>query len=115
MTDKMCNSCNKHPVAVNYTRKGKTYYRKICYYCIKAKKNSKDQAVQLLKKSGYKKKTVCDRCGFVAKTPEQIRIHFRDNNKYNVSLNNIRSYCVNCVIEVKNNPAADKRTILADF
>lgn len=115
MTEKMCNICNKHPVAKNYVRKGKTYYRKICYYCIKEKKNQKKEAVQLLKKSGYRMKTNCDRCGFVAKATEQIRIHFRDNNKYNVSLSNLRSYCVNCIIEVKNNPAADKRTILPDY
>lgn len=115
MTQKICTHCGKHPVTVNYVRNGRTYYRKICYYCIKESKRLKDQTVQLLKKSGYKKKTTCDRCGFVSKTPEQIRIHFKDQNPYNVSLNNLRSYCVNCVIEVKNNPAADKRTILADY
>ena len=115
MTQKTCSNCGKHPVAVNYTRNNKVYYRKICYYCIKDKKDQKNQAKQLLKKSGYTKKTVCDRCGFVAKTPEQIRIHFKDSNVYNVSLSNLRSYCMNCFIEVKNNPAADKRTILADY
>jgi len=115
MTEKTCTKCNKHPVTVNYVRKGKVYYRKFCYYCIKEKKQNKDQAVQLLKKSGYKKKTTCDRCGFISKTPEQIKIHFRDGNNYNVSLNNLRSYCFNCFIEVKNNPTADKRSILADF
>lgn len=115
MTEKLCSTCKKHHVAVNYTRNNKTYYRKICYYCIKKKKQSKNQAAQLLKRSGYKKKTICDRCGFVAKTPEQIKIHFRDRNELNTSSTNIRSYCFNCIIEVKNNPAADKRTILPDY
>jgi len=115
MSQKSCTNCGKHPIAVNYTRNGKTYYRKICYYCIKKQKQSKDQATQLLKKSGYKKKTACDRCGFKSKTPAQIKIHFRDQNPYNVSLSNIRSYCVNCVVEIANNPEADKRSILADY
>lgn len=115
MTNKKCESCKEHPVTVNYVRNGRTYYRKVCYYCIKKKKQNKDQAIQLLKKSGYKKKTVCDRCGFKSKTLDQIKIHFRDQNPYNVSLTNLRSYCVNCIIEINNNPAADKLTILADY
>lgn len=115
MTSKKCESCREHPVTVNYVRNGRTYYRKVCYYCIKKKKQSKDQATQLLKKSGYKKKTICDRCGFKSKTPTQIKIHFRDQNVYNVSLSNIRSYCINCIVEVTNDPAADRRDILADY
>ena len=115
MTLKNCKACNKHPVTVNYVRNGKTYYRKICYYCTKEKKQAKHQINQQLKKSGYRKKITCDRCRFVSKTPDQIKIHFRDGNLYNASLNNLRSYCINCIIEVKNNPAADKRSIIADF
>ena len=115
MTLNTCKICNKNPVTVNYVRNGKTYYRKICYYCTKEKKQAKHQINQQLKKSGYRKKITCDRCRFVSKTPDQIKIHFRDGNLYNASLNNLRSYCINCIIEVKNNPAADKRSIIADF
>jgi glutaredoxin len=115
MTQNICKSCNTHPVTVNYVRNGKTYYRSICYYCTKEKKKARSQIKQLLKKSGYRKKAVCDRCNFVSKTLDQIKVHYRDGNLYNVSSNNLRSYCINCVIEVKNNPAADKRSIIADF
>lgn len=115
MSIPICNTCGNHPVTVNYVRNNKTYYRKMCYYCIKEKKKNKDQLVQLLKKSGYKIKKTCDRCNFVSKTTDQIKIHFKDRNPYNVSPTNLRSYCVNCVIEVKNNPAADNKTIIADF
>ena len=115
MSTKQCQICNEQPVTVNYVRNGKTYYRKLCYYCIKEKKQKKKQAILLLKKSGYKKKTICDRCNFVSKTPDQIKIHFKDRNPYNVLSNNLRSYCINCIIEVKNNPAADRQTILADY
>lgn len=115
MSQKSCTNCGKHPVAVNYTRNGKIYYRKICYYCIKKKKQEKDQRYQLFKKSGYKKKTVCDRCGFISKTPDQMKVHYRDSNSYNVSLSNLRTYCINCTVEIKNNPAAARKDILADF
>jgi hypothetical protein len=115
MSKRSCNTCGKHPAAVNYIRNNITYYRKICYYCIKKKKINQDQKTQLLKKSGYKKKTVCDRCGFVGKTSEQMSVHYKDGNSYNVSINNLRTYCSNCAIEVNINPLADKRDILPDF
>ena len=74
-----------------------------------------DLTAQLLKKSGYKKKTVCDRCGFKSKTPKQIEIYYRDNNKLNVSLSNIRSFCINCVIEITENPNIKIQDLLADY
>lgn len=74
-----------------------------------------DLTAQLLKKSGYKKKTVCDRCGFKSKTHKQMEIYYKDGNKLNVSLSNLRSFCANCVIELKENPAAKDRDLLADY
>jgi hypothetical protein len=115
MNSKTCNVCNKRPATVNYVRNGMTYYRKACYHCIKKKKDNQGQQSQLLKKSGYKKKTVCDRCGFIGKTSEQMSVHYKDGNSYNVSINNLRTYCSNCAIEVNVNPLADKRDILPDF
>lgn len=115
MSHKICNTCNKRPSLINYIRNGVTYYRKYCYYCLKKKKLDQDQAKQLLRKSGYKKKTTCDRCGFISKTAEQMSIHYKDGNSYNVSVNNLRTYCSNCSIEVKVNPLSDKRDILPDF
>lgn len=115
MTQKKCENCNKHPAAINYIRNGKTYYRKLCYYCNKIKKSDSELTAQLLKKSGYKKKTVCDRCGFKAKTVNQMQIYYKDHNKLNVSLSNLRSFCANCVIELTENPAAKDRDLLADY
>ena len=115
MTNQVCNICQNNPVAVNYKRNGKTYYRKTCYYCNKKKKSETELPNQLLKKSGYKKKAVCDRCGFKSKTSAQMEIYYRDNNIYNVSLSNLRSYCSNCIIEIKTNPDAAKKNIIADY
>ena len=115
MSQKICENCDKNSATVNYIRNGKTYYRKLCYHCNKIKKSDLDLTVQLLKKSGYKKKTVCDRCGFKSKTPKQIEIYYRDNNKLNVSLSNIRSFCVNCVIEITENPNIKIQDLLADY
>lgn len=115
MTSKLCNICNSNNVTVNYTRNGKTYYRKTCYHCNKKKKLDNELPVLLLKKSGYKKKNVCDRCGFKAKTQAQMKIYYKDNNIYNVSPNNLRSYCANCLIEINNNPSSSKKDIVADY
>lgn len=115
MSIKVCKNCRNHPVTVNYNRNGKTYYRKICYYCIKKKKTEKEDFIQLLKRSGYKKKTICDRCGFKAKTTEQMEIYYKDNNKFNVMLNNLKSYCSNCIIEIRIDPTAANRDIIADY
>jgi hypothetical protein len=115
----LCPKCNKQHLAVNYYRKGKVYYRKLCHCCSvdqqKKQKYKDNLPAELLKKSRYKKKTVCDRCGFNAKIAEQMSVHFRDGNSCNVSVNNLRTYCSNCTIEVKTNPLADKRDILPDF
>lgn len=115
MTIKTCKTCRKQPVTVNYIRKGKKYYRSQCYYCIKDQKQKKKQPEQLLKRSGYKKKNKCDRCGFNSKTSSQMNIYYNDGNTYNVSMSNLRTYCSNCLIEVKTNPAAGRTDIIADF
>jgi hypothetical protein len=111
----ICNTCKQRACTVNYYRKGKAYYRKQCNQCIREQKLKKVLPAQLLKKSGYKKKFICDRCGFKAKNPAQIKIHYKDQNPYNVSVSNLKSYCANCVIEITHDPDADRQTILADF
>ena len=114
MNKSLCNICHMHPVTVNYVRKDKTYYRKVCYYCIKKLKTQKELPKQLLKKSGYKKKTVCDRCNFKSKTPDQMKIHYKDDNNLNLSVNNLRSYCLNCITEIASDPRSD-HDVLADY
>jgi len=110
----LCKKCSRYPCETNYYRKGKTYYRKLCKQCITKEKNNSKIEIQLLKKSGYKKKSRCDRCGFVSKIPEQISIYYVDGNRLNAALPNLRSYCLNCVVELKYLPN-NHGDLLADF
>lgn len=111
----VCIKCRKNYCEVNYYRKGKTYYRKQCKQCINQEKQDQKLKNQLLKKSGYKKKTRCDRCGFVSKTPEQISIYYLDGDDLNASIANLRSFCSNCTIELKYKPGKNHGDLLADF
>jgi hypothetical protein len=51
--------------------------------------------------SGYKKKTICDRCGFRAKTNAQLVVMHVDGNLNNSQLRNLKTVCMNCVAELK--------------
>lgn len=111
---KTCEHCKKNPAAINYKYRDRVYYRKSCERCIKKQKQQKQSHIQLLKKSGYKKKTQCDRCGFRSKTNKQIEIYYLDKNKHNVSFANLRSFCINCIIELENNPNS-REDVIADY
>jgi hypothetical protein len=47
--------------------------------------------------SGYRKKLVCDRCGFRARYASQIVVYHVDGNLNNAILKNLKSICKNCV------------------
>jgi len=115
MLRKKCETCRRNLAMVNYTLNGRVYYRKNCYQCIKAARLDAESGKTLIKRSGYKKKMVCDRCGFKARLPEQIDIYYKDGNHLNVSPANLRSHCANCMAELKVNPGAGKNDLLADF
>jgi hypothetical protein len=51
--------------------------------------------------AGYKKKSVCDRCGFRAKYQSQLLVVHCDGAMQNVAITNLRTICLNCVEEVK--------------
>jgi len=55
----------------------------------------------LWKKAGYKKKATCDRCSFRSRYAGQLLVCHMDGNMRNVSLNNLRTVCLNCMEEVK--------------
>lgn len=96
----MCKECNKNYSAINYIRKGKTYYRSICDECGK-KKSKKRKKLYLWERAGYKKKPACDLCGFKSMYPTQLTVFYIDSNLNNVTLNNLRTICLNCVEVVK--------------
>lgn len=96
----ICKSCNKNHTAINYKRKGITYYRSICNECGR-KKAKKKTGRPAWETAGYKKKTVCDVCGFKSIYPSQTTVYHIDGDLKNTNFSNLRTICLNCVEVVK--------------
>ena len=92
----LCSQCHSRPCEVNYHRDGVIHYRSVCGPCHRKAKPSKPRWEQ----AGYKKKTKCEKCGFVAKYPEQIRVFHVDGNLTNCRPQNLKSICLNCQMEL---------------
>ena len=95
----ICEACKRNYAAVNYNKNSKTYYRKRCDNCIRKNRKIKS-AVPRWQKQGYKKKLVCDRCNFRAKYNAQTLVYHMDGNLNNCNLNNLKTVCLNCSVEV---------------
>ena len=95
----MCKACGKNLAAINCYKNERVYYRSRCDGCIRKGRKQKP-AVPRWQKAGYKKKLVCDRCGFRAKSSAQTLVYHIDGNLNNTELNNLKSVCLNCSIEV---------------
>lgn len=89
---KLCKTCRERPVAVNYYKAGKTYYRSQCDHCSKGR--SGDRPLWAL--YGYKKKTICEKCNFTSKYPEQFNVFYVDGNLHNNRFTNLKTICANC-------------------
>lgn len=94
MSRDLCYVCKKRPVAINYYKNGKTFYRSKCDHCSKNRK--KDNPLWAL--SGYKKKNVCDKCGFSSKYQEIFSIYYVDGNAKNCRPTNLKTICANCQV-----------------
>ena len=95
----VCKSCNQRYVAVNYIKEDVTHYRSTCDSC--ARKKRKVKPVQpKWKLKGYTKKLLCDRCGYRARYSAQTVVYHIDGNLNNCNLNNLKTVCLNCSIEV---------------
>lgn len=104
----ICKTCNKNFCAVNYKRNGVTHYRSICDECGR-KKTKKKPREPSWQKSGYKKKTTCDLCGFKGIYSTQMVVFHIDGNLENSTLTNLRTICLNCVEVVKKKEVNWKR------
>ena len=104
----ICKDCNKNYSAINYIRKGKTYYRRICDSCGKLKTKKKPR-VLLWEKAGYKKKPHCDLCGFKSLYASQMTVFHIDGDLNNVAFSNLRTICLNCVEIVKRKEVTWRR------
>jgi len=96
---KLCPNCHQRPVAINYRKELVTHYRSRCDVCTR-----KSKKVQIAKPawhlSGYTKKTMCEKCGFKSKHPEQLGVFYLDGNLKNNNWLNLKTICLNCQQEV---------------
>jgi hypothetical protein len=104
----ICKQCNRNPRAINYNRNGVTHYRSICDEC-GSKKVKKKPLRPGWEKSGYKKKSTCDICGFKSLYNTQMTVFHIDGDLRNVNFSNLRTICLNCVEVVKRKEVTWKR------
>jgi len=104
----ICPACNKNACAINYIRNGATHYRSGCDECGRKKNKLKPRKANWTK-SGYKKKSTCDLCGFRSLYSTQITVFHIDGRLDNIELSNLRSICLCCVEVVKKKEVTWKR------
>lgn len=104
----ICPRCNKDPCAINYKRADIVHYRSLCDACGRKKARLKPRHPNWIR-SGYKKKTTCDLCGFHSILPAQMTVFHIDGKLENIALSNLRSICLNCIEVVKKKEINWKR------
>lgn len=104
----ICKHCNKNPCAINYIRDNKRHYRSTCDECGR-KKNKLKPRHPNYEKAGYKKKTICDNCGYKALYSPQMTVFHIDGDLKNTNFNNLRTICLNCVEIIKRKDITWKR------
>jgi len=110
----LCSTCRGNLAAVNYKVGDKTYYRKICAACSRKVRHTKEMPGWT--KTGYKKKLLCERCNFKAKTPQQIFVYYIDGNLKNNTWTNLRCVCANCRIELNQGKTTWRESpLVADY
>ena len=111
----MCPLCTENPVSINYHRKGVTYYRQMCAACSRKGRKVKAVPPEWYKK-GYRKKPVCDRCGFKAEhVNEQMRVVYVDGNIKNTDWLNLKTVCLNCIAGIAKSKMPWKPDITKGF
>lgn len=112
---KLCPTCGQRPVAVNCVKNDQRYYRKQCDVCLRVGKKVRPD-IPAWTRSGYTKKSVCEKCGFKAKHPEQLGVFYVDGNLKNNNWLNLKTICLNCQQEVYKSRLAWKQApLVPDF
>ena len=111
-----CQLCHENFAAVNYVRNNITYYRTECAACIRKKSKIKPIPPAWVR-AGYKKKSKCDRCNFLAKnTKTQLRVYYIDGNLKNNDWTNLKTICLNCQADLQTSKSGWKPAdLVADY
>lgn len=88
----LCISCRKHPVAINYYKGDKIFYRKKCDSCA----NNRNKGLPKWFLAGYRQKDFCEKCGHTDKYKEVFNVYHLDGNLDNCRPNNLKTVCANC-------------------
>ena len=92
----LCVNCKSKPRAYAYKKGNKIYWRKLCDACNRKKSKKKIGGVTALQRSGYRKKSKCELCGFKAQNQLQLDVLFVDGNLRNTNNTNLKTVCANC-------------------
>ena len=92
----LCKQCKIKVRAMGYRRRKKVYWRSLCDTCIRKKKKLRTGGITPLQRSGYRKKSKCELCGFKAHESMQLDVYFVDGNKNNTAIQNLKTICANC-------------------
>lgn len=95
-----CQSCETTVAAINYIKENKVYYRSKCHQCLRLRRPHKKQIPRWIK-SGYVKKSQCERCGFKSKSAMQLSVFYVDGNLTNTLPTNLKTICYNCLHDPK--------------
>jgi hypothetical protein len=111
----VCPACQQRPCAINYIKEDCTHYRSRCETCIRKNKQLPKRKPRW-EQAGYKKKMVCDHCGFRARYSAQILVYHVDGRLDNCDYKNLKSVCKNCEVELGKSVLPWRRGDLeADF
>jgi hypothetical protein len=88
----LCKKCQQRPVAINYRKDNKVFYRSTCDHCSRKRADGKPKWML----AGYQKKNICDKCGYTSKYQEQFNLFYIDGNVNNCRYSNLKTVCANC-------------------
>ena len=82
--------CGRAPVAINYYKNNKPYYRSECGLCTRGVKEPRWMS------SGYVMKSACDKCGYRSPHSEVFNVFHVDGDLNNCRPANLKTVCSNC-------------------
>lgn len=86
--------CGNRPVAINYYKEKRPYYRSKCDVCLRYGVGIK--GLPLWYQQGYRKKSQCEKCGYKSKHHQQFDVFHLDGNLSNCKITNLKTVCANC-------------------